>query len=263
MLLMQQQELGVVSDLFPIGNNITGAFSFQKVNPSYTGYCCQIKRDSDSSTLDISFVSGVVDTASISTFCSGTTGRIQIWYNQDGSANHLKGIDARPLPIIYASGSVVTRNGNVAIDMKSSNMIFNGYLVSINIGSTFSVIYDELSGATPHCLPLGTRTPAIVIGFMTNGSGDDPTIGAWSDDAYYKNGTEIVSATRNDLFDGFVIDDTVLATVETSTNYVQRAINYNHTSNSSNMFLSELIVTDGLPWDKSFVENNIMSRYSI
>jgi len=61
------------------------AFSFRLYVPTYTGDCCIVTRSSDSATQSIGFVAGVLDIASLETFCSGTDGYVTTWYNQGSS----------------------------------------------------------------------------------------------------------------------------------------------------------------------------------
>lgn len=86
----------------------------------YGGPLIQVTRDSDSTTLDIAQVgppTGMINTTSISTFCSGTTGRVSKYYAQkNGSHFTSAGVSA---PIIYQSGIINSVN-NVPI------MLFDG-----------------------------------------------------------------------------------------------------------------------------------------
>jgi len=76
--------------------------------------CCRIRRATGGET-DIGFVNGYCDTASIESFCSGTTGYITTMYNQGSlgftSSRNLAQATAGNQPIIYESGALVTYGG--------------------------------------------------------------------------------------------------------------------------------------------------------
>lgn len=77
----------------------------------------QVTRDSDTTTTNVSTTgtaAGLLNTSTISTFCSGTVGRVTQYNNQsDGSHNFLSAGTAAP--IIYQSGALKTINGNPAV----------------------------------------------------------------------------------------------------------------------------------------------------
>jgi hypothetical protein len=57
--------------------------SLRKINPTYTGFCCNVRRASDSTNLDIGFdLNGLLDKDAFDTFTAATTGFIEIWYDQ-------------------------------------------------------------------------------------------------------------------------------------------------------------------------------------
>lgn len=54
--------------------------------PGYSGYCCRVKRASDSATLDVGFTSnGIMDAAAIFTFMGASTVTVITWYDQSGN----------------------------------------------------------------------------------------------------------------------------------------------------------------------------------
>lgn len=92
------------------------AVSVRRLRGGYEGPCMRIRRFSDQSHTDIGFDSnGDLDTAAIETFCAGTTGVVQTWYDQSGARNHLSQSNTTLQPLIYDSGAVITRNGKPAV----------------------------------------------------------------------------------------------------------------------------------------------------
>jgi hypothetical protein len=72
----------------------------------------RVIRDSDSTELDIGFLgNGTIDVSAINTFCSGTTGRVKVYYDQVGT-NNLNGIGGTR-PVIYSGGAFLGIISNV------------------------------------------------------------------------------------------------------------------------------------------------------
>ncbi|MEI6750015.1 MAG: arabinofuranosidase catalytic domain-containing protein [Bacteroidota bacterium] len=86
----------------------TVAVSVRKLRTAYTGYCMQVKRSSDNTTLDIGFVNDLVDTAAILTFAGSSKGSVTIWYDQSGNNKDMAPETSRGgvPPVICNSGSV-------------------------------------------------------------------------------------------------------------------------------------------------------------
>jgi hypothetical protein len=89
------------------------AYSLRLLRAAYAGKCINVRRDSDNTTTDIGFVAGVLDTASLLTFCGAGNGFVHIWYDQSGNANNLTWptASATTQPQIVASGVVKNLNG--------------------------------------------------------------------------------------------------------------------------------------------------------
>ena len=100
----------------------TGSFSLRLLDSSYSGSAIQVRRASDNTTQDIGFVNNELDTASLSTFCSGTDGFVTIWYNQSDTNNNAIQTSASDQPKIYDSSTgVELENSKPAIKFISSN----------------------------------------------------------------------------------------------------------------------------------------------
>lgn len=77
------------------------AYSLRLLSSSYSGYAVKIRRASDSTTLNVGFLNGVVDSASIITFCTGTNGFVDTWYDQSGNGRHAVAPNTTSQPKIY------------------------------------------------------------------------------------------------------------------------------------------------------------------
>jgi len=116
----------------------TGGFSLRRLNSSYTGSAIQVRRTSDNSTLDIGFVNNELDTASLTTFCTGTDGYVTTWYNQGSGADVTQSTASRQPKIYEASTGVQTENGK-------SCLLFDGVNDTLTAPNNFGNIGDCIS----------------------------------------------------------------------------------------------------------------------
>ena len=127
---MMNRPIGFIANAIEIGTAFTGlldtytgagiAAGVRRLSSTYTGPLMRIIRASDSTVSDIGYdTSGHLDTAAISTFCSGTTGYILYLYDQSGNGYNVIGYNSGSttdnLPVIYTGSAVVTVNGKSAI----------------------------------------------------------------------------------------------------------------------------------------------------
>ena len=73
------------------------AYGVKRLVAGYAGPCLRVVRASDSATLDVGFLSdGWIDAPALFAFLVGTTGKVDIWYDQSGNTrNALQTTDAR------------------------------------------------------------------------------------------------------------------------------------------------------------------------
>jgi len=116
----------------PLLDTYTGAavaYSLRKLRTAYTGSAIRIRRDSDNAETDIGFTSnGNLNTTSVSTFCGGANGFVEIWYDQSGNDNDAVQNTQANQPQIYAGSSIITRFGNPSIRFNGTN----SYLINSN-----------------------------------------------------------------------------------------------------------------------------------
>jgi hypothetical protein len=99
-------------DQFP---NAAAAFSVKKIRNAYSGNCMKVRRASDNTTLDIGFSGDDLDTSSLQTFCAGTDGFVETWYNQSGTSAVATQTVLAKQPKIVTSGSVILKDGIPAV----------------------------------------------------------------------------------------------------------------------------------------------------
>ena len=103
---------GVLLDDYP---NAAAAYSLRKLRSAYTGDVIRVRRASDNTEQNIGFVNDILDTSSLTTFCSGTNGFVTTWYDQSGNVRNATQTTAANQPQIVSSGSVILENGKPTI----------------------------------------------------------------------------------------------------------------------------------------------------
>lgn len=108
------------------------AYSLRLLRTNYTGSAIRVRRASDNTEQDIGFVNNVLDTSSLTSFCSGTNGFVKTWYDQSGNARDATQTTAANQPQIVSSGSVITKGTQPAMDFNgtSHNLTTPDYLTS-------------------------------------------------------------------------------------------------------------------------------------
>jgi hypothetical protein len=116
--------LGIASAYTGILNTYSGAsvgYSLRLLDNTYTGFAIRVRRASDNAEQNIGFVSNVLDTASLETFCASTDGFVTTWYDQSGNTNDVVQSSASSQPQIVSGGVTLTENGKPSIDFDGSN----------------------------------------------------------------------------------------------------------------------------------------------
>lgn len=154
------------------------AYSLRQLRSAYTGNAIRVRRSSDNAEQDFGFVSNVLDTASLLTFCGAGNGFVTTWYDQSGNANNASVSTAVNQPQIVSSGAMITTNGK-------NSILFDGSFSTLNLASTITIGTSnyqsfvgkrDLSGRRLYALSGGTSAAS---GYLW---------GLWSDNKYYLQG---------------------------------------------------------------------------
>ena len=150
----------------------SAAYSLRLLRTLYTGNCIRVRRSSDNAEQNIGFVSNVLDTASLLTFCGAGNGFVTTWYDQSGNANNGVQTTAFNQPQIVSSGAMLTTNGKNSILFDANKFL--------NLTSSITV------GASSYTSLIGKRTASgnRLIGlsrYSTNGY----SLYLWTDNKYY------------------------------------------------------------------------------
>jgi surface protein len=99
------------------------AYSLRLLRSDYIGDAIRVRRASDNTEQDIGFVNNELDTASLTTFCSGTDGFVKTWYDQSGNGHNFAQTTASLQPQIVSGGTYLQ-----AINMDNTD----DYMVAVS-----------------------------------------------------------------------------------------------------------------------------------
>lgn len=148
------------------------AYGMIKLRSGYAGNCCQIKRASDSTTLNVGFVwnpgvnAYVVDVEAIDAFLTGTTGVFTTWYDQSGNAQDAAQATAANQPNVR----VITRNGIRVLSLESETT--TNTKLGLDLPGTLTVNRRAAMGI----LVANTKTSAVQnVAFWFGTTASNPT----------------------------------------------------------------------------------------
>lgn len=125
----------LILDLYP---DASVAFSLRKVRTAYTGNCITVRRASNNDTTNIGFVNNYLDTATLKTFCSGTSCFVVTWFDQSGN-----NINARQAT--HGEQPRIVNGGNLEFQQGKATLFFDG-IDYLNLGNV--ALYNNTNGQT-------------------------------------------------------------------------------------------------------------------
>ena len=189
------------------------AYSLRKLRSAYTGNAIRVRRASDNTEQNIGFVNNVLDTSSLTSFCSGTNGFVTTWYDQSSNGRNATQTTAANQPQIVSSGSVILDNSKPAIFWNggqrlslASDSMTNG----IGYFSSFSVSkLNDNTSSTQRFLSListGTSSSASRILFGKNGSSLIIAGGRRLDTDSFSGATSSTTYTLNQVLNSNILN---------------------------------------------------------
>lgn len=163
-----------VLDTYP---SASGAWSVRRLSSTYTGSILTVRRASDNTTQNIGYtVNGDLDTSTLSSFCAGTAGYVTTLYDQSGNGVNLSQVTNIRQPLIYSSGSVITKGPNA-----EPSMYFDGIQTHLSGAyATSSNSYMSVFGVTA---PFDTGSNYVSYA-QSNNSNIPPAFGLIDQDIF-------------------------------------------------------------------------------
>jgi len=248
-------------------NKFPGAslgLSLELLDKDYSGFCIKVRRSSDNAELDIGFVDGVLDTASLLTFAGAGDAFVTIIYDQVGSNNMTQTTSSLQGQIVR-NGEVILKGGKPCIIRGSDDK--GGYLsayapndgvavkgvfyVGDNEGKTSCVLGSNDGGADYGIVARQGSTVSLVDNL--------PTI-----TANKINGISTTFSNRGDAFIKTNLHFLLYREIEFNFEDNNLGLGYKKTSKSNvGMFtFQELVIFENTN-DAVAKENNINSKYNI
>lgn len=134
-----------------ITTGIKAAYSTRKLLTAYAGNAIQVQETTGNTTTNIGFVANVLDTATLSTFCSGKTCKVITWYDQSGGGFDQTQATIANAPIIFQSGAVNFINSTrpaVLFVQASTTLLTNATLAQNPVNTLFLNAVLAMSGGT-------------------------------------------------------------------------------------------------------------------
>jgi hypothetical protein len=128
-------QIGQFTGLLDTYSGGAAAYSLRKLRAGYTGSAIRVRRASDNTEQNIGFVNNVLDTASLTSFCSGTDGFVTTWYDQSGNGRNATQTTAANQPQIVSGGSVILENAKPCVNFNGSKTL-NTSLISSSTEAT-------------------------------------------------------------------------------------------------------------------------------
>jgi len=190
------------------------AYSLRSLSAG-TIYVVKVRRSGDNAELD--FTATEVSDGTLASWVTaggGTEdGFVTTWYDQSGNTNNATQATAANQPKIVSSGSLITENGKAAIlpnDLTDFLLVssFSGsadfWMFSvIKVTQSFSaIVYGDNGGKYPIIFQDGSSNSVV-----SNNSGTP---------VYYKNGSVVSYATRDEAHDDFLTQSSLTIDADTS-----------------------------------------------
>lgn len=111
-------------------------WSVRRINIFYGGPLMRVRRSSDNTEQDISYVGNNLDTSSLLSFVGSGDGFVSVWYDQGGNGYDFIQSTPSQQPKIVSAGVLLTENGIPSLSFDSAN------IVSMEISVANSVNFD-------------------------------------------------------------------------------------------------------------------------
>jgi hypothetical protein len=249
-------------------NKFPGAslgLSLELLDKDYSGFCIKVRRSSDNAELDIGFVDGVLDIATLLTFVGSGDGFVAIIYDQVGS-NNMTQTTANLQGQIVSNGSLILKGSKPCIIRSSDND--GGYL------STYAP-NDGVAVKGMFYVGDNEGKKSVILG--SNSGSEDSVFTAVSGSSFFgvDNITTIITLTKLNGSTTTIINRGQAFTVTNNQFLLYREIEFNFGDNVLGlgyrqglpsdfgmMTFQELVIFENT--DNAVAkENNINERYNI
>jgi hypothetical protein len=257
------------------------AYSLRKLRTAYTGNAIRVRRASDNTEQNIGFVNNELDTASLTSFCSGTNGFVTTWYDQSGNNRNMTQSTAANQPQIVISGNVIIQGTKPIIQFNSANHILNTVSFALSVNRTYIMnLFNAINNTPNFKLYLGAlaagsdnflngvfgifNSSNVVTSYISSGvSNTRVGTGALSNNQYFLLGAYVQGSIQHQHYRNGVLNaqNTSLTISPTTTSQVQSIL---RTGDTNDLRTSECIIYDSYQLSNRVgIETNINDYYGI
>ena len=257
------------------------AYSLRKLRTAYTGNAIRVRRASDNTEQNIGFVNNELDTASLTSFCSGTNGFVTTWYDQSGNNRNMTQSTAANQPQIVISGNVIIQGTKPIIQFNSANHILNTVSFALSVNRTYIMnLFNAINNTPNFKLYLGAlaagsdnflngvfgifNSSNVVTSYISSGvSNTRVGTGALSNNQYFLLGAYVQGSIQHQHYRNGVLNaqNTSLTISPTTTSQVQSIL---RTPTTNDLRTSECIIYDSYQLSNRVgIETNINDYYGI
>jgi hypothetical protein len=248
-------------------NKFPGAslgLSLELLDKDYSGFCIKVRRSSDNAELDIGFVDGVLDIATLLTFVGSGDGFVTIIYDQVGSNNMVQNTASLQGQIV-SNGQLILKGGKPCIIRSVDNE--GGYLSTYapNDGVEVKGIFYVGDNGGKKSIIFGSKSGHDDFGFVaTSGSTNVRVDGNPTISLTKLNGLTTTIETRDEAFT--LTNNQFLLYREIEFNFINNLLGLGYKQDNPLNFgmftFQELVIFENTD-DAVAKENNINSRYNI
>ena len=236
---------------------------------NYLGFCIRVRRSSDNTELDIGFVNGILDTASLLDFVGSGNGFVSIIYEQIAGNNFIQNTASLQGQIV-SNGSVILKGGKPCIIRSSDDN--GGYLSTyapndgVAVKGLFYVGDNEGKKSIITSSETGGGGSGFDYGFAV--SNNYLSVGVVDRDSIISltklNGVTTTFANRGESFTATNNHFLLYREIEFNfqNNVLGLGYRQNNPVNFGMMTFQELVIFENTD-DAVAKENNINSRYNI
>jgi hypothetical protein len=142
-----------------LGVAANGAYSVRQLKAAATK-SMNVRRDSDNATMDIGFVAGTLDTATLLSFVGANGGWVTTWYDQSGNGNNFVQTNVNEQPQIVIGGVLQTN-----ADGKAALYVRGGFETQVTTTAsllasgpfTVSMSFEQTSTGSGYQSLIGTQ----------------------------------------------------------------------------------------------------------
>ena len=255
--------IGQITTLLDLYPSAAAAYSLRLLRVGYTGSAIRVRRASDNTEQNIGFVDNVLDTSSLTSFCSGTNGFVTTWYDQSGNGYNATQTTAANQPKIVNAGLVLLQNSKPSINANNDTN-FLSISSSIPLTSTTSIFYTMgLDTTDDFFIALSDGGGDYFMAANLNSSSDvvNSNVGT---PLIFKNSASYIATTRGAVYDNFQGQKLLTLIGGSTLNLSPFHIGYRQ-GGPIKMYNSQeiIIYNSDKTTNKSGIEANINSFYSI